>query len=169
MQDETNIWTTSFLVIIPAIIQSQVNSNGLPIITSGLTNPTPTHIDLSLHTQLKTPGPISAHIDAQTLGLYSTKDDTKPFLEFDLPSYRLKGTTDVIVTNQTRPILDQNLFGEFLANSLNTKNFTMYVRGKTIIRLAGFHYNVKINQGIKVPGKCLQYGTPEERHAHPLN
>lgn len=108
---------------------------------------------MSLHTQLKSPGGITSKMDASMLGLYNTQDDASPFLEIPLPALTLKGTTQLIVTNVTRPILNETQFADFLRNALNTRNFTIYVKSKTTIHLtSALHYDVSINKGIKVPG-----------------
>jgi len=150
---DANFAISSFLVILPALVRHIVNSNELPIISSALTNPTPDNITISLHTELKSPGALSSQMDPQMLGLYNSKNDAQPFLEVPLPAYTLKGTTDVIVTNVTRPILNETQFADFLRNSLNTRNFTIYVKSKTTIRLtSSLHYDVMLSKGIKVPG-----------------
>lgn len=148
-----------FLVIIPAIVIAIVKSNNLPILSAGLTNPSPDHIDISLHTQLKVPPGIKARMDAQTLGLYINKDAKLPYVEVDLPEYHLKGTSDIIVTNQTRSILNHTEFTDFLATALNARNFTIYVKSKTTVHLGALKTKVTINKALKLAGivQILQY------------
>lgn len=140
------------LVIIPAVVRAIVKNNALPVYSAGLTNPTPDQIDVSLHSSLHVPAGLSARMDAQTLGFYIDAHEKMPFLEVDLPEYYLKGTSQLIITNQTRPILNQTAFTSFLINSLNTRNFTMYVRSKTTIHLGSLKTKVDINKGIRIPG-----------------
>lgn len=60
----TDEWVYSFLKIIPAIIQSEINKRSLPFLHAEMGAASETQLEFAFSTVLKAPGSMSARMDA---------------------------------------------------------------------------------------------------------
>lgn len=109
----------TFLVIILAIAQRIVDNTILPILSAGLLNPKTDSVSFTLHTSLKVPGGLRIRTNDFNFSLFNRHvKPTQPYLSVGLPSYSLKGNTDMVVTHNDTMILDQAKFVQTLSQAV---------------------------------------------------
>ncbi|KAJ5934088.1 hypothetical protein N7466_003635 [Penicillium verhagenii] len=142
-----------FLVIIPAIAQRIVDNTSLPIYSAEILNPTADTVSFTLHTSLTVPAGLQIRTSAFNLSLFNRGvEPYEPYLTVGLPSYSLKGHTDMIITHNNTFILNQAQFVETLSQAVYNERFTMSAKGKTVGHLGVIKAPVTLNKNIELAG-----------------
>lgn len=130
----------------------------LPINSASIMKPTPDSVEYSLSASLKVPAGVAVDLRPMTLSLYTKEIGHKdPYIQVDLPSYHLKGTTTLTITNQTATILDKPQFMEFLGDAVNAEHFKISAYGTTTAYLGKLKANIKLNKDVDMTGKLFQF------------
>lgn len=77
----------------------------------------------------------------------------KPFVTVPLEGLRLKGKSDITITNQTTEILDEDQFTKFLADAVYSERFTLSAYGKATAHLGKIKVPLKLDKDIQLDGK----------------
>ncbi|KAJ5657052.1 hypothetical protein N7507_009002 [Penicillium longicatenatum] len=143
----------SFLVIIPAIAQRIVDNTDLPIYSAEILDPKAESVSFTLHTSLSVPVGLQIRTNAFDLSLFDRDvKPIQPYLNVGLPSYTLKGNTDMILTQNDTTILDQAQFVRTLSQAVYNERFTMSAKGKTVGHLGEIKAPFTLNKDIKLDG-----------------
>ncbi|QRD87036.1 hypothetical protein F9C07_2059793 [Aspergillus flavus] len=152
-----------FLVIIPAIAQRLVNDASIPIHSAAIMQPTPDGLTFSLSASLSVPLGLSVRIDAFNLSLFNRGvKPMKPYVTVPLEGLRLKGKSDITITNQTTKIQDQDQFTTFLSNAVYSERFKLSAYGKATAHLGKIKVPLKLDKDIELNGKwcCCALADP---------
>ncbi|KAG6008251.1 hypothetical protein E4U54_008724 [Claviceps lovelessii] len=140
-----------FKIIIPAIVQSIINSQGLPIAGGGLECISATQVKIALNTSLD--APIPARLSDFSLGLYN-KDtpDFTPFLNLSIPGQKINGDTKVIIPWQLVTIEDESELVRWFDQVFDTEKADVSLAGRPTIHLGELSSNPTIAKTISLPG-----------------
>lgn len=145
--------TNSFLVVIPAIGQRIVDDTDLPIYGAEILDPKPDTISFALHTSLKVPGGLRIHTDPLDLSLFDKDSGPKePYLSVSLPAYNLKGTTDMIITQNNTKILNKSKFIDTLISAVYNERFTLSAKGSTVGHLGKLKAPLTLHKNVELEG-----------------
>ncbi|KNG89247.1 hypothetical protein ANOM_002163 [Aspergillus nomiae NRRL 13137] len=148
-----------FLVIIPAIAQRLVNDASIPIHSAAIMQPTPDSLMFSLSASLNVPLGLSVRIDPLNLSLFNRDvKPRKPYVTAPLNGLRLKGKSDITITNQTTKILDEEQFTKFLSNAVYSKRFILSAYGKTTAHLGKIKVSLTLDKDIELNGLDMLNG-----------
>ncbi|KAF7627403.1 hypothetical protein AFLA_002784 [Aspergillus flavus NRRL3357] len=148
-----------FLVIIPAIAQRLVNDASIPIHSAAIMQPTPDGLTFSLSASLSVPLGLSVRIDAFNLSLFNRGvKPMKPYVTVPLEGLRLKGKSDITITNQTTKIQDQDQFTTFLSNAVYSERFKLSAYGKATAHLGKIKVPLKLDKDIELNGLNMLKG-----------
>ncbi|KAI0166456.1 hypothetical protein GGR57DRAFT_446789 [Xylariaceae sp. FL1272] len=137
-----------FEVIIPAITQSIVNSQGLPVLGGTFQAISPTQLKVSLMTQLNTP--LAADLDPTILYLYNKETpDYSPFINITLPGQHVNHKTPVQVVDQTATITNQSELIKWFNGIFDNPQVDISVKGKTKVHLGALHSTAHIDKTIE--------------------
>lgn len=139
------------MVIIPAIVQSVVSSQDIPINGGALVVQSPDTLLLSIDTSLKTPLP--AMLSPLNLFLANgNQSGFNPFLNFTLPEKRISGTTPIHIVNQTVPITNATALTSWFADLYDQDEVKIKVHGKTQIALGKLKSKPHLDKTIEIKG-----------------
>ncbi|RMZ38050.1 hypothetical protein CA14_005074 [Aspergillus flavus] len=148
-----------FLVIIPAIAQRLVNDASIPIHSAAIMQPTPDGLTFSLSASLSVPLGLSVRIDAFNLSLFNRGvKPMKPYVTVPLEGLRLKGKSDITITNQTTKIQDQDQFTTILSNAVYSERFKLSAYGKATAHLGKIKVPLKLDKDIELNGLNMLKG-----------
>jgi hypothetical protein len=143
----------SFLVAIPAIAQRIVDDTDLPVYAAHITNPKPGHVTFTLDTGLTIPLGLSVRLDAFNLSLFNRDSDPEiNYLNVPVPSYKVKGKTNISVTSENTPILDEDEFVKTLSKAVYSQRFTMSAIGKTTGHLGSIKAAITLDKDVEING-----------------
>ncbi|KAF5556511.1 hypothetical protein FNAPI_5736 [Fusarium napiforme] len=138
-----------FTVIIPAIIQDILNDQKLPIRGGALQVLSPTEVNMSIETELKTP--IAATLKPVDLFLYSK--ETKPvssFFKLKFPEVHIKSHTNVTVTNQTLLVTNETELTKWFNVFFDKPEAELSLEGKPEIRLGSLKYHRSLKKTVDI-------------------
>ncbi|KAF9773079.1 hypothetical protein IL306_009122 [Fusarium sp. DS 682] len=138
-----------FTVIIPAIIQDILNDQKLPIYGGALQVMSPTSVNMSIDTQLKTP--ISATLKPTDLYLYSK--ETKPmssFFKLVFPEVHIGSHTNVSVTNQTLKVTNETELTKWFNVFFDQPDAKLSLQGKPEIKLGTLSYHRSLKKTVDI-------------------
>ncbi|KAF4463118.1 hypothetical protein FALBO_10059 [Fusarium albosuccineum] len=139
-----------FKVIVPAIIQSLLNGQKLPINGGALQALSPTHVNMSLQTSLDTP--LGVKLDPLDLYLYNKDTETySPFLKLHLPEQHVKHKTDIIVSNQTLSVVNETELMIWFNKFFDEPEVKLSLKGEPKIHLGTLKYDPSLDKTIEVP------------------
>ncbi|KAL3455871.1 hypothetical protein BJX64DRAFT_297174 [Aspergillus heterothallicus] len=142
-----------FLVAIPAIAQRIVDDTDLPIYAAHITNPKPDRVTFTLDTGLTIPLGLSVRLDAFNLSLFNRDSDPEiTYLEVPVPTYKVKGKTNISVTSEDTPILDQDEFVKTLSQAVYSRRFTLSAIGKTTGHLGAIKAGLTLDKAVEING-----------------
>lgn|SRR6478735_4760405 len=139
----------SFTVIIPAIVQDILNDQKLPIYGGALQVISPTEVNMSIETQLKTP--IAATLKPVDLFLYSK--ETKPvssFFKLQFPETHIKSHTNVTITNQTLLVTNETELTKWFNVFFDKPDAELSLEGKPEIRLGSLKYHRSLKKTVDI-------------------
>ncbi|KAL2824453.1 hypothetical protein BJY01DRAFT_165208 [Aspergillus pseudoustus] len=153
-----------FLVAIPAIAQRLVDDTDLPVYAAHITDPKPDRVTFTLDTGLTIPLGLSVRLDAFNLSLFNRDSDPEiTYLEVPVPSYKVKGKTNISVTSEDTPVLDQDEFVKTLSQAVYSKRFTMSAIGRTTGHLGAIKAGITLDKDVEINGTFLLFGGPRVR------
>ncbi|KAL7758747.1 hypothetical protein ACKLNR_011174 [Fusarium oxysporum f. sp. zingiberi] len=138
-----------FTVIIPAIVQDILNDQKLPIYGGALQVLSPTEVNMSIETQLKTP--IAATLKPVDLFLYSK--ETKPvssFFKLQFPETHIKSHTNVTITNQTLLVTNETELTKWFNVFFDKPDAELSLEGKPEIRLGSLKYHRSLKKTVDI-------------------
>ncbi|KAL9564814.1 hypothetical protein ACKAV7_011266 [Fusarium commune] len=138
-----------FTVIIPAIVQDILNDQKLPIYGGALQVISPTEVNMSIETQLKTP--IAATLKPMDLLLYSK--ETKPvssFFKLQFPETHIKSHTNVTITNQTLLVTNETELTKWFNVFFDKPDAELSLEGKPEIRLGSLKYHRSLKKTVDI-------------------
>ncbi|KAJ3548118.1 hypothetical protein NM208_g1152 [Fusarium decemcellulare] len=139
-----------FKVIVPAIIQSILNGQKLPINGGALQALSPTHVNMSLQTSLDTP--LGVKLDPVDLYLYNKDTETySPFFKLHLPEQHIKHKTDIIVSNQTLLVVNETELLIWFNKFFDEPEVKLSLKGEPKIHLGTLKYERSLDKTIEVP------------------
>ncbi|KAL2787228.1 hypothetical protein BJX66DRAFT_346309 [Aspergillus keveii] len=142
-----------FLVAIPAIAQRIVDDTDLPVYAAHITNPKPNHVTFTLDTGLTIPLGLSVRLDAFNLSLFNRDSDPEiNYLNIPVPTYKVKGKTNISVTSENTPILDEDEFVKTLSKAVYSQRFTMSAIGKTTGHLGAIKAGITLDKDVEING-----------------
>ncbi|KAJ5086195.1 hypothetical protein N7532_010966 [Penicillium argentinense] len=142
-----------FLVAIPAIAQRIVDDTDLPIYGAQILNPKPDRVSFTLHTSLDVPLGLRIRTDPFDLRLFDRNiSPTDPYITVGLPTYSLKGKTDMIITRNDTRILNQGQFVETLTRAVYNEKFTLSAKGSTVGHLGALKAPLTLNKDVELNG-----------------
>lgn len=148
-------YSSSFVIIIPAIAQRIVDTTDLPIYSAQILEPTPDSVTFSLQTSLAIPAGLQVHIDALSLILFNGDvSPIQPFIKVPLSAYDLKGTTSITVTQNHTRILDERQLVTALGRAVYQERFTLSAKGSTIGRIGALKAPLKLKKDVELAGRC---------------
>ncbi|GMF77380.1 unnamed protein product [Aspergillus oryzae] len=145
------------------IAQRLVNDASIPIHSAAIMQPTPDGLTFSLSASLSVPLGLSVRIDAFNLSLFNRDvKPMKPYVTVPLEGLRLKGKSDITITNQTTKIQDQDQFTTFLSNAVYSERFKLSAYGKATAHLGKIKVPLKLDKDIELNGKwcCCALADP---------
>lgn len=135
----------------PAIVQSLVSKQGLPINGGALIITKPDTVKLSLDTTLDVPLPVN--LDETVLHLYNK--DTQPFspfLDVTLPAQHVKGKTNIDIVNQTEPVINRTEAVKWLGNVVDNDKVDISIKSSLTVRLGALNSNPTLDKTVELPG-----------------
>jgi hypothetical protein len=145
--------TNSFLVAIPAIAQRLVEDTSLPVYGAHITNPKPGALTFTLDTGLAVPLGLSVRLDPFRLDLFNRDSDPEiTYLAVQVPEYKIKGKTNLTVTSENTPVLDEDEFVKALTKAVYSKRFTLSALGKTTGHLGALKAGIKLDKDVELDG-----------------
>ncbi|KAI0395313.1 hypothetical protein F5Y17DRAFT_203434 [Xylariaceae sp. FL0594] len=138
-----------FTKILPAITQSIVEHQKLPIIGGTFLALSPTTLSVTLETQLDTPLP--ADLDPTNLFVFNKDAPVySPFINLTLPKQHVNHKTTVRVMNQTVTVLNQTELVRWFDHIFDDQVADISVKGKTTVHLGALHMPATIDKTIEV-------------------
>ncbi|KAL2813886.1 hypothetical protein BJX63DRAFT_442762 [Aspergillus granulosus] len=142
-----------FLVAIPAIAQRIVDDTDLPVYAARIMDPQPGHVTFTLDTGLTIPLGLSVRLDAFNLSLFNRDSDPEiTYIQVPVPTYSVKGKTNISVTSDDTPILDEDEFVKTLSKAVYSKRFTMSAIGKTTGHLGALKAGLTLDKDVEING-----------------
>ncbi|KAL4996719.1 hypothetical protein BDV10DRAFT_202311 [Aspergillus recurvatus] len=142
-----------FLVAIPAIAQRLVEDTSLPIYAAHITNPKPDAVTFTLDTGLSVPLGLSVRLDPFNLNLFNRDSDPEiTYLTVPVPEYKIKGKTNLTVTSENTPVLDEDEFVKALTEAVYSKRFTLSALGKTTGHLGAIKAGITLDKDVELNG-----------------
>ncbi|KAL4877061.1 hypothetical protein BJY04DRAFT_230887 [Aspergillus karnatakaensis] len=142
-----------FLVAIPAIAQRLVDDTDLPVYAAHITNPKPDALTFTLDTGLSIPLGLTVRLSAFNLDLFNRDSDPEiTYLTVPVPSYKIKGKTNITVTSENTPVLDQDEWVKSLTKAVYSKRFTLSAIGKTTGHLGALKAGITLNKDVELDG-----------------
>lgn len=140
-----------FKVIVPAIVQSIVSGQKLPVYGGALRALTPDMIEVTLDTSLDTPLP--ATIKPMDLSLYNKNDngDFYPFLELPLPQQHVYHKTGVHVDKAHVKVENHKELVKWFHTVFDEATCKVSVKAKPDVRLGALKYHPKLDKTIDIP------------------
>lgn len=89
----------------------------------------------------------------------------QPYLVVSLPSYSLKGDTDMTVTENNTDILNEDQFIKTLTQAVYNKRFTMSAKGSTVGHLGALKAHLTLDKDIELDGASILYLETNEKRA----
>lgn len=143
--------SSSFKVIIPAIVQSLVSKQSLPIESGSLIVLDPRTIKISLTTELDTPLPVD--IDTTVLHLYNKNTTTySPYLNITLDGMHVNHKTTVSVVNQTVPIANVSEASVWLDQVFDREVADVSIKSDLTVRLGALTSYPSLDKTVTIPG-----------------
>ncbi|RDW61738.1 DUF3712 domain-containing protein [Aspergillus mulundensis] len=143
----------SFLVAIPAIAQRIVEDTSLPVYGAHITNPKPDAVTFTLDTGLTIPLGLSVRLEAFELNLFNRDSDPEiTYLTVPVPEYKIKGKTNITLTSDDTPVLDEDEFVRTLTKAVYSKRFTMSAIGKTTGHLGAIKAGITLDKDVELDG-----------------
>ncbi|KAG5982569.1 hypothetical protein E4U55_001716 [Claviceps digitariae] len=140
-----------FKVIIPAIVQSIINSQGLPVESGGLECLSSTQVKIALNTSLDTP--IPARLSEFTLSLYNKESaPLTPFANLTIPGQKINGNTKVIVPWQVVTIENESELVRWFDQVFDSEKVDLAVGGNPTINLGELKTDASIAKTVSLPG-----------------
>ncbi|KAL4815737.1 hypothetical protein BDW67DRAFT_191382 [Aspergillus spinulosporus] len=142
-----------FLVAIPAIAQRIVEDTSLPVYSAHITDPKPDAVTFTLDTGLTVPLGLSVRLDPFTLDLFNRDSDPEiTYLVVAVPEYKIKGKTNLTVTSENTPVLDEDEFVKALTKAVYSKRFTLSALGKTTGHLGAIKAGITLDKDVELDG-----------------
>lgn len=151
----------SFVVAIPAIAQRLVDDTDLPVYGADITDPKPDAVTFKLSTGLKIPLPgVSVKLIAFDLNLFNRDSDPEVnYLTVTVPEQTVKGDTDISVTSNDTPVLDEDEFVKSLTKAVYSKRFKLSAIGKTTAYIGALKAGITLDKDVELDGMSPVYFT----------
>lgn len=81
----------------------------------------------------------------------------QPYLVVNLPSYSLKGDTNMTVTQNNTDILNEDQFIKTLTQAVYNKRFTMSAKGSTVGHLGALKAPLTLDKDVELDGTTIFY------------
>lgn len=150
---------SSFLVAVPAIIKSTIDSAELPVHAGSMDAVSAHQVRFGLTTQLNVPAAFTVGLDAFTLDLYNVDTPDHPsFVTLAVPAQTLKGTTPIDIPPQVVDVHNTAELTKFISRAFTADRgeATIGVRGTSVARLGGgggrLSYPVAIDKVVQLDG-----------------
>ncbi|OOQ89561.1 hypothetical protein PEBR_07759 [Penicillium brasilianum] len=142
-----------FLVVIPTVAQRILNDTDLPVHSAQILDPKVNQVSFTLDTSLNVPMGLRVRTDPISLSLFHRDvQPMQPYLVVNLPSYSLKGNTNMTVTQNNTDILNEDQFIKTLTQAVYSKRFTMSAKGSTVGHLGALNAPLTIDKDIELDG-----------------
>ncbi|KAJ5355537.1 uncharacterized protein N7496_012749 [Penicillium cataractarum] len=142
-----------FLVAVPAIAQRIVDDTNLPVHSAQILDPKANQVSFTLDTSLNVPMGLRIRTDPLSLSLFNRDvQPMQPYLVVNLPSYSLKGDTNMTVTQNNTDILNEDQFIKTLTQAVYNKRFTMSAKGSTVGHLGALKAPLTLDKDIELNG-----------------
>ncbi|KAL5339937.1 hypothetical protein BJX70DRAFT_407671 [Aspergillus crustosus] len=142
-----------FLVAIPAIAQRLVDDTDLPVYAARITNPKPDALTFTLDTGLSIPLGLTVRLAKFNLNLFNRDSDPElTYLTVPVPSYKIKGKTNITVSSVDTPVLDQDEWVKSLTKAVYSKRFTLSAVGKTTGHLGALKAGITLDKDVELDG-----------------
>ncbi|KAL4977180.1 hypothetical protein BDW66DRAFT_150283 [Aspergillus desertorum] len=142
-----------FLVAVPAIAQRIVEDTSLPVYGAHITNPKPDAVTFTLDTGLTVPLGLSVRLEPFKLDLFNRDSDPEiTYLAVPVPEYKIKGKTNLTVTSENTPVLDEDEFVKALTKAVYSKRFTLSALGKTTGHLGAIKAAITLDKDVELDG-----------------
>lgn len=149
---------TSFLVAVPAIAQRIVDDTNLPVYSAQILDPKTHQVSFTLDTSLNIPMGLRIRTDPLDLSLFNRDvQPMQPYLTVSLPSYSLKGNTNMTVTKNNTDILNEDQFIKTLTQAVYNKKFKMSAKGSTVGHLGALKAPLTLDKDIELDGMSVLY------------
>jgi hypothetical protein len=130
-----------------------VDDTDLPVYAAHVTNPKPGALTFTLDTGLSIPLGLSVRLDEFELNLFNRDSDPDiTYLTVPVPSYKIKGKTNLTVTSENTPVLDQDEWVKSLTKAVYSKRFTLSAIGKTTGHLGAIKAGITLNKDVELDG-----------------
>jgi hypothetical protein len=141
------------LVAIPAIAQRIVNNTELPVHSAQILDPKASQVSFTLDTSLNIPLGLRLRTEPLDLSLFNRDvQPMQPYLTVSLPTYSLKGDTDMTVTKNNTDILNEDEFIKTLTQAVYNKRFTMSAKGSTVGHLGALKTPLTLDKDVELDG-----------------
>lgn len=118
-----------------------------------ITNPKPDAVTFTLDTGLTIPLSLSVRLDTFELNLFNRDSDPEvTYLTIPVPSYTVKGKTNISVTSENTPILNQDEFVKSLTKAVYSERFTLSAIGKTTGHLGALKMGITLDKDVELDG-----------------
>jgi hypothetical protein len=145
-------------VVVPAIAQRILNDTDLPVHSAQILDPKVSQVSFTLDTSLNVPMGLRIRTDPISLSLFHRDvQPMQPYLVVNLPSYSLKGNTNMTVTQDNTDILNEDQFIKTLTQAVYSKRFTMSAKGSTVGHLGALNAPLTIDKDIELDGTIIFY------------
>ncbi|KAL2861202.1 DUF3712 domain-containing protein [Aspergillus lucknowensis] len=142
-----------FLVAIPAIAQRIVDDTNLPVYAAHITDPKPDAVTFTLDTGLTIPLGLSVRLDQFDLNLFNRDSDPEiTYLTVSVPEYTVKGKTNISVSSEDTPVIDEDEFVKALTKAVYSKRFTLSAIGKTTGHLGALKAGITLDKDVELDG-----------------
>ena len=119
-----------------------------------LLDPTPETLTVSLDTTLDIPLKATT-IDTEpfSLGLFNrATKPMQPYLDLSLPKYKLRGTSNMQISNKDCQIASQGELIRVLSNALHSTEFKLSALGSTMAHLGALDADITLDKNINLVG-----------------
>lgn len=126
----------------------------LPVYGADITDPKPDAVTFKLSTGLKIPLPgVSVKLIAFDLNLFNRDSDPEVnYLTVPVPEQTIKGDTDISVTSNDTPVLDEDEFVKSLTKAVYSKRFTLSAIGKTTAYIGALKAGITLDKDVELDG-----------------
>lgn len=131
-----------------------MEDTNLPVYGADITDPKPDAVTFTLSTGLKIPLPgVSVKLKAFDLNLFNRDSDPEVnYLTIPVPDQTVKGKTNISVTSEDTPVLDEDEFVKSLTKAVYSKRFTLSAIGKTTAYIGALKAGITLDKDVELDG-----------------
>ena len=131
-----------------------MEDTNLPVYGADITDPKPDAVTFTLSTGLKIPLPgVSVKLKSFDLNLFNRDSDPEVnYLTIPVPDQTVKGKTNISVTSEDTPVLDEDEFVKSLTKAVYSKRFTLSAIGKTTAYIGALKAGITLDKDVELDG-----------------